>query len=366
MSDCTLSIKISEGSFGETFDFPIKPTNSSKAILVEFECGYAWVLTDTFYLLKHLYHTSRGKYCLDISPKNLQTFLQHMKKIMRDELVPVKKAGKGPTDKSHKFKVNVLTGKHDHNGNLTGDLVLVSKTMTLGWFSISEIKGNFFAQRKVIEEKLEREFSLPRGLRAHSTLRLMLETAAEKINKALEIKTAEQKRLNTEARIALEKQREEIKAIEADRSAQKIKLLLPGVVKEGNNAISFCKNNFTLADMRRKLNNSIFFWNQLPDIPLQPDILSLKQLELLSAIIKISKCKLRLPDKVIEGATVKWVDWIGPSSKRVRQDNENNGCTVRFFGLKREIICQDGDIFIKMEGPNLQITGGIVLEATIE
>jgi hypothetical protein len=217
----------------------------------------------------------------------------------------------------------------------------------------------------MLEKKLDRGCVLPKGRRGFDSLERLLIAASERVAKKSEIEAAEQKRQIDEQNELFNKKLAEKKAIQAEQRVQKIKTLLPVVSKEGDNAIAFVKKHYTLTDIRRKLKNSFFSWSKLPALPLQAETLELNDLELLDAIIKISKSKIKLPDKVLEGATVKWVDWIGPSSKRVRQEDQCEGCTVRFYGAKRVIIFPDGDEITKMEGPNLQIIGKKEVETSV-
>ena len=359
-----LSIKIFKGSVSDILEFPIRPTTSTKAVLVEFKCGAAWILTNLFQQPTYpLRRSFRGKYCLDVTLDQVPILLDEIYRNMRDELVEVKKAGKGPTEKSHKFKVEVLRRKYSENRDPNNlEYERTTKTMTLGWFGVDEVEGQFFAERKMIEEKLDKGYVLPKGRRAFGRLENQLNAAAEKVALESVHLEAEQKRRLDEYSVLQDAKRVEEQTIKAKQQAQKIGALMPVVLSEGANAIAFCKKHYALTDMQRKLKNSLFSWEKLPDAPLQPETLELIDLELLENIIKISKNKIKLPDKIIEGATVKWVDWVGTTSNRRREESECENCIVKYFGAKRVIICPDGDEITKMEGPNLQIIGGMVLQ----
>lgn len=349
------SIELIKGKAVEVLEFPVKPTESAKAILVVFESGNAWIFTSLF---GGFFREYRRKVSLD----SLPVFLREIRENMRDELIPLKKAGKGPTEKSHKFKVDVLREKGSEYRAEVAEYEPITKTVTLGLFAITEINGEFFTSYKMIEKKLEKGCVLPRGVRAYNALKLILEAAAERVRKESEVLDAEYMRGRAEAAAAASKKREAEKAIKAEQEAQKIKDLLPMVSKEGDHAIRVCKERFSLDEMKRKLKNILFSWNKLPEVPLLPETLSLEQLEVLCSIIKISRGKIKMPDKIIEGATVKWVDWIGPAANRRRQESESDMCIVKFFGEKRVIIFSDGDQIVKMHGPNLEILGGIEVQ----
>lgn len=366
MTQDKFRIKIHSGDVFETLEFPIRPTNAVKGLLVEFESVNAWVWKDLFEDLRFIVFRSKTKYCLESSLEAIPSLISCLRTNMQDELVPVKKSGKGPTEKSHKFKIEILRETFDHGRDPNKpEYELYTKTMTLGWFGVTEIAGEFFARRKMIEEKFDKGHILPKGKRALRYLERLIQAAAERVATASAARAAEKQRAFEEGEARYNKNRTEEKIRKAAQEAQKIESLLPVVAKDGNAAIAFCKRHYTLTDMQRKLKNSFFTWDKLPDAPLQPETLELKDLELLDAIIKLSKSKIKLPDKIIEGATVKWVDWIGPSSKRVRQEDQCEGCTVRFYGVKRVIIFPDGDDITKMEGPNLQIIGGKEVKASI-
>lgn len=349
-------IEIRKGDSCETIEFPIKPTNSTKAILVEFDKVNAWVWNRLF--------ATRGDYSVVTTPESLPNLLKSIHAKMHDELVAVRKAGKGPTEKSHKFKVDVLREKYvEYRDPDNPEYEHITKTMTLGWFGITEIEGEFFANRKMVKKNLAGGCILPSGDRAYLALKPVLEAAAERVAQAAEVKAAEKAKRLEERNAIKTKQQEEANAAEAERKSQKIKVLLPVVAKEGDGAIEFCKTHYTVTDMQRKLKSSYFSWQDLPACPVQPESLTLKELELINAVVKISKAKIKLPDRVLAGSTVKWVDWVGPASKRQRLESECENCTVRFFGSKRVILCPDGDEIVKMAGPNLQISGGVELKS---
>lgn len=71
---------------------------------------------------------------------------------------------------------------------------------------------------------------------------------------------------------------------------------------------------------------------------------------------------VRVPDAVMENCKVEWVDWGGTSKHRTRIENSEEGCTVNCFGSKREIMLPDGEVVIKMVGPNLKIEAAKVAQ----
>lgn len=188
------SIKIYKQNVFEILEFPIKPTNATKAVLVEFESGNAWIFTSVFSQLRVPSQYSReGKYCLDVELDTLHRLFHGLSCNMRDELIEVKKAGKGPTPKSHKFKVEVLQEIYDECYSPAIRYKRVTKTMTLGWFGITEIKGKFFARRKMIEERLDKLHVLPEGVMVYNALKLLVQAAAERVAAAYEKEKAERK-----------------------------------------------------------------------------------------------------------------------------------------------------------------------------
>ncbi len=148
------SIKIYKQNVFEILEFPIKPTNATKAVLVEFESGNAWIFTSVFRQLRIMsLHSRSEKYGLDVDVDSMSWFFHDLSSNMRDELIEVKKAGKGPTPKSHKFKVEVLQEIYDecYSPDEPRRYKRITKTMTLGWYGITEINGKFFARRKMLK-----------------------------------------------------------------------------------------------------------------------------------------------------------------------------------------------------------------------
>jgi len=192
----TFSIRIYRQGVYEVLEFPIKPTNTTKAVLVEFESGNAWIFTSIFSQLSVLSKNScSGKYSLDVDVDFLPQLFRGLSSNMRDELIEVKKAGKGPTPKSHKFKVEVLQEIYDECYSPDEDrrYKSVTKTLTLGWYGITEIGGRFFAQRQMIKERLDKLHALPKGVMAYNALQLLVQAAAERVTAAYENEKAERK-----------------------------------------------------------------------------------------------------------------------------------------------------------------------------
>lgn len=335
--------------FEDKIQFPVKHA-TDKAILVEFEMGSAWV---SKYLCSN-------KYQVDSRAESIAILLKNLKNNMLDELIPVVKAGKGPTNNSHKFKFDVLQHiRNDYNDPSHPVYERKTKTMTIGWFAITERNGNYFASRKVILKKLDNNVILPKVSHAYYKLEAHINMVAERLIAKKERLLAQKEKERAERNAILTKKREVAKAAEAEQTAKKIDALMSVVLKDGIDAIAFCKQNFCEPEMQRKLKTSTFSWSQLPKTPFDAGELTLSKLELVAACVKISKAKIVKPEKVLVGATVEWINWVGPMSKRRRQENQSEGCTVKFFGSKRVIICPDGDAIIKMAGPNLKITGGV-------
>lgn len=192
----TFNIKIYKQNVYEILQFPIKPTNTTKTVLVEFESGNAWIFTSIFSRLSVLSkYSCSGKYSLDVDVDFLPQLFLGLSSNMRDELIEVKKAGKGPTPKSHKFKVEVLQEIYDECYSPDEDrrYKRVTKTLTLGWYGITEIGGRFFAQRQMIKEKLDGRHVLPKGVMVYNALKLLVQAATERVVAAYESEKAERK-----------------------------------------------------------------------------------------------------------------------------------------------------------------------------
>jgi hypothetical protein len=150
------------------------------------------------------------------------------------------------------------------------------------------------------------------------------------------------------------------------------------IIECGEPILAFAKAKFTLAELRG-LGANLEGWpdwvlsdgvtiSVLHDLP--PLIKAIKDLPEYQAWLKKNEHKRgqllkrtppkekapRQPDKVLENCSVTWVEWVGPTKNRQREDYESEGCTVRFFGQKCEIELPDGDVITKMQGPNLKIT----------
>lgn len=342
----SLKIKISHtGGAFEVLSLPLKHKTGG-SVLVDCAGECAW-------LPKKLIHQFTCGY-------EYEKALRQIKTKLNDEFVPVKKAGKGPTDKSGKFKVDVLRPVYKAlPDSYDLEYEVITKTLTLGFFAITEKNGKVFCQRGVINKRLDAGCVLPAQKSVYLILENLLAEVARRVAKEGEQKAQEKSILYAERYAASVRKAEEAKKREEEYQAQQKKVLIPKISKEGNGAIIFCFKNYSLTEMRRKLRSNSFSWETLIAVPLDPETLTLNDLQLVDAIIKISKAKLKQPDKIIEGATVKWVDWVGPSANRRRQESECEGCIVKFFGAKRLIICPDGDEITKMKGPNLQIIGGV-------
>lgn len=65
--------------------------------------------------------------------------------------------------------------------------------------------------------------------------------------------------------------------------------------------------------------------------------------------------KKRVPDQILTNCNVDWVEWGGTSNQKIKISHREVGCTVHFFGKKREIILPSGKVLVKMDGSNLRI-----------
>ncbi|AJY71112.1 hypothetical protein RW64_16865 [Geobacter sulfurreducens] len=213
----------------------------------------------------------------------------------------------------------------------------------------------------MISKRLDNNVILPKVMQTYYELEARINMVAERLLAQKERLLAQKAKERAERNAILAKKREEEEAAKAEQTAKKIDELMSLALKTGIEAIAFCKKNFTEPEMQRKLKTSTFSWSQLPKVPFDAEELTLAKLELVAACVKISKSKIVKPEKILVGATVEWINWVGPTSRRRREENRCEDCVVKFYGAKRVITFPDGDELIKMAGENLKITGGVEL-----
>ncbi len=262
------------------------------------------------------------------------------------EKVRVWRAGKGPSEKSHKYRVEVERRYEDEYGRVHKELV--TRTFVLAEQLIVHEENKSYAPYGIVKKKLAHNEFLPDGWPGLQEVKRQIAEISQRIKLADEV---------TEKRYAESMKKQ--KADETEREQQhqrerkeRIALLRRNVTERAEPALEFCRERFTLPEIQKHIFD--FRW---PTMPLDLD--DLKTLEMLSKLIDLAekgkKTKPKQPDKVLADVTVEWVDWVGSARNRKKVEQSCDDCTVKFFGKKRTIIFPDGDSINKMEGPNLKI-----------
>lgn len=127
-----------------TISWPIIK-ETEKAILVETIGGEIWL--PRYLFDKH-----------DYTAFEAQKLLSNFKEISAnyvEDLIPVKKAGKGPTEKSHKIKFDVFCSVYDVDKFFLGHKKR-SITKTIPVSQLVEKDGNTYAPSWILKQKLEK------------------------------------------------------------------------------------------------------------------------------------------------------------------------------------------------------------------
>ena len=247
-------------------------------------------------------------YCVEIEgtgvnlERNIESFLIKLENLMYDPWIEVKGAGKGPTEKSAKFKLPVLKKYYHPYARHAEDFTWQqkSKTLTLPLSLAKHESGQLYFSASILKKKLKDDEKLVKGSAFNlepikMEIMRIADPLIEEQKERLAVRKAEEQARLMKVREARE--RREAERLEAARLA--------------------------------------------PPKPL--------------ATTK----PIKTPDKVLENVMVNWVDWGGTSKKRIKIEQSAENCTVRFFGSKRIIILPDGEEITKMQGPNLVILGEV-------
>jgi len=370
MREGVFTLKIFVGNNHTLLTWPIV-NRSEKAIQIKITAGEIWI---SLYKLHHCEHlntafnpsSNSADIHKQIAASQIDYFIRLIEQQTQsdsDALVKVRPAGTGATTKSHKFKVQVQR----RSKGVAYDVQppkLVERTFTLPISRIQTEHGEHYAPVWLFKNRLSDDETLVGAAwRGMSAFKAEVEEAAER---AIQLRH-EQHQVETARVEAARREREQ-----AEQSQlQEKERLLTKIEAEGEAALAFCKQKFTLAEVGLDRQNS---W---PSAPLVTD--NLFRLRLLERVIDFakpqsqfdiwksrhagkdfaamlnpkSKSKPRLPDQELHNAHVEWAEWHG--SKLTRSDYTADGCRVRMFGKKCEITLPDGHVFHKIHGPNLKI-----------
>lgn len=287
----------------------------------------------------------------------------------------VKRLGKGSSDKS--VRVGFFIFKTDkYRWGWDTEKSDRSATLALSLLS-QDASGNWSAPVWAIHKKLDAKCEKLAGDAFWPGLPLVqaqLQGAFDAAEKARQDQELGQ-RAAAQARQRKEDERQAERArVQAAASAQRLIL----IAEEGELALAFARRRLTLADLE-ELGHSLAAWPKwLPGDPvdgrLEKDLAALveavrqdpefslwrqKNVHLRGTLLKPAKAVRprtpRLPERVIENATVHWTDWTGTSTSRQRDERCESGCRVLVFGMKHEITLMDGSVLTKMAGRNLKI-----------
>ena len=351
-SKFTLTIKSSAYSIEDKLiTWPIV-RETKKAILVETPGGDLWLPRWRF---------DRAKYYLAEVPKLIE-LLANISASAESSIVPVTRVGPGKTEKSAKFKVIV-----SENMNFEGAEVLKTR-VRIFTLPLSQILNNdrlMFAPVWLVKGHLGKGENLAnRVWPGLAKITDEIEQVAANLRQQAEDKNAEIERRKLKERAAWEG--------EQRKREEDLKRLNAALEKDGEAALFFCKRKFTLAALAQ----CGVHLNGWPTWPPNPQ--ATHELSILGAIVEFARAhpkfavwrakvgnqifeetikpkKIREPDKVVSNAYVEWVEWGGTAKKRIKVEQAEHGCTVSFFGKKRQIVLPDGSVITKMEVPNLKI-----------
>lgn len=280
-----------------------------------------------------------------------------------DGRVPVSKAGKGSTDKSHTVKFRVRRrGVHRDEW----DPELHSRTAIV---PTSQLRlgadGRWTVPRWILEKKIDRELESL----AESSAWPGLSSVVEQIQTAFDSAAAS---LAAGRAAELDRYQAEKKKLEDER--RRVHAI---AVEDGELALAFARRRLTLNDLC-SLGPAVYAWptwvpgatiddDTAPDLARlaeavrkHPDFASWREKNVLKkgSLVKPRTPRAvrpRVPDRVIEDCTVEWTMWVGSSRNLHAVNRRDEGCTVRVFGQKHEIGLPNGSVVNKMSGPHLKI-----------
>lgn len=347
----SFSLTISDGvQHKESIEWPVV-RSTSKAVLVATPGGETWLPLWRFQ--KRQWSAKDVGQIIDL--------LADVTSSANEARVRVWRAGRGASEKSHKFQVAVTVSVRI---NPYDTMVKVRRrTFTLPVSQIQGKKGSWTAPAWLISKKLAEGEKLARGEWVG------LEAVAGQLRQAAERVSSARREAEESARQKLEaaarKREEEKAAVEAE-----IKRLTQAIEEDGELALAFCRKKFTLSEMEEDAGIHLHGWPTWPPRSDRYDLALVEKILLFARAqpkfegwkrrnagkdFSPKQKKARVPDQVLENVRVQWVEWGGTSKNMIRHEYDESGCTVRFFGSKREIVTPDGGIVIKMAGPNLII-----------
>ena len=334
-------LKVSGKYKAATLKWPIEERTKSGAYIL-INGDRLWI---PWHLLKDNFFRLNSKDHLFLTLNNLTKTDRHAR-------VPVTRNGKGPTDKSAKFKFDVVVRQ------LSDEYTTITHHKYTRTFAISNLitDGNkLYLPVWVFKEVLK----------AHERLHIVISPTTQAL-------VAEVKALVDRLEVEDEQARQQHKLqsdaaytkMRADKEAAQLKkdaednLLMSQLKSKVSEelylaAAAYCK---TLSEKEHKRGGVYYFsW---PEPPFDLDHLT--TLKRMYAVIvlaaKKQKAKPRIPDKVITNARVEWVVYEGPRDNSRRVEYLAEGCIVKYFGKKRIITFSDGGSMDKMESPNLKIS----------
>lgn len=329
--------------------------STEKAVLVLTPGGELWLPSWKF-------TSYRNKQVSLNSVKGLLRRLMESSQSASDSMIRVRRAGAGPTSKSHKFQVSVEATEYDDD-NRTNVSVKRSRTFLLPLSQVRQVDGNWFAPRWLVEKKLDdKEMLADAEWPGMEAVRVQIDAAVES--------AYAQEMLLREAALAKARvQQEREEKIMREKAEQRERVNANGAI-----ALAFCRSKYTIAELREAGVRVVSsYWPTWP--PLE------RELNYLDGIIEFANQapgftawrekntdkfekglpKMpgprpgRVPDKVLENTRVEWAEWLGKSGNKKKQEFSMDGCAVRIFGKKFEITLPDGRLIVKMAGPNLVI-----------
>jgi hypothetical protein len=141
---------------------------------------------------------------------------------------------------------------------------------------------------------------------------------------------------------------------------------------DGLLAVHFCKQKFSLSELAQNGCQISFWptWSANQDVHQLQRVASLvrfarahplylnwklRNVGKIDSLPKSVQKKVRVPDRVLTNCDVDWSEWGGTATRREKLHYNESGCTVAFYGKKREITLSNGVVITKMDRPNLTI-----------
>ena len=281
-----------------------------------------------------------------------------------DSRVPVRKAGRGTTDKSHCVAFSVRV-KEDVRAEWQPAVINRTAIVPMSQL-LPSAGGGWTVPRWVLERKLNRS----KELIDEASVWTGLAPVIAQLQAAFEAASA-----SLATAIEASQEREEARRKKLEEEKARIRSLTE---EDGELALAFARRRLRLSDIA-ELGLSISYWpTWLPGTPIS-DAIARELARLVVAVRNHPKFatwreenlprkgsllkperpaapqRPRVPDRVIENCTVEWTEWLGPSNNQRAVKHRDDGCTVRVFGQKHEIELPDGFVVNKMAGSNLRV-----------